>query len=94
MGCEPRGFGWSATVEVCSARVTRLVTDLKNHEKFSTRQLVPGTLVSPCGNASKSFDASGARHLGETPGGNASKSVDASGARHLGGSPQECWQIR
>ena len=43
MGCEPRGFGWSATVAVCSARVTRLVTDLKNHEKFSTRQLVPGT---------------------------------------------------
>ena len=43
MGCEPRGFGWSATVEVCSARVTRLVTDLKNLEKFSTRQLVPGT---------------------------------------------------
>jgi hypothetical protein len=43
MGCEPRGFGWSATVEVCSARVTRLVTDLKNHEKFSTRQPVPGT---------------------------------------------------
>ena len=42
MGCEPRGFGWSATVEVCSARVTRLVTDLKNLEKFSTRQLVPG----------------------------------------------------
>ena len=47
MGCEPRGFGWSATVEVCSARVTRLVTDLKNHEKFSTRQLVPGTLERP-----------------------------------------------
>ena len=67
MGCEPRGFGWSATVEVCSARVTRLVTDLKNFEKFSTRQLVPGTLVSPCGNASKSVDASGARHLGESP---------------------------
>jgi len=44
MGCEPRGFGWSATVEVCSARVTRLVTDLKNFEKFSTRQLVPGTV--------------------------------------------------
>ena len=43
MGCEPRGFGWSAAVEVCSARVTRLVTDLKNHEKFSTGQLVPGT---------------------------------------------------
>ena len=43
MGCEPRGFGWSAAVEVCSARVTRLVTDLKNFEKFSTRQLVPST---------------------------------------------------
>ena len=43
MGCEPRGFGWSAAVEVCSARVTRLVTDLKNLEKFSTRQPVPGT---------------------------------------------------
>jgi hypothetical protein len=43
MGCEPRGFGWSATVEVCSARVTRLVTDLENFEKFLTRQLVPGT---------------------------------------------------
>ena len=43
MGCEPRGFGWSATVEVCSARVTRLVTDLKNLEKFSTLQPVPGT---------------------------------------------------
>ena len=47
MGCEPRGCGWAATVEVCSARVTRLVTDLKNHEKFSTRQLVPGTLERP-----------------------------------------------
>jgi hypothetical protein len=43
MGCEPRGFGWSATVEVCSARVTRLVTDQENFEKNSTRQLVPGT---------------------------------------------------
>ena len=43
MGCEPRGFGWSATVEVCSARVTRLVTDLENFEKFSGTQLVPGT---------------------------------------------------
>ncbi|RLS74416.1 MAG: hypothetical protein DWH99_00910, partial [Planctomycetota bacterium] len=28
---------------------------------------VPGTLVSPCRNASKSVDASGARHLGESP---------------------------
>jgi hypothetical protein len=44
MGCEPRGFGWSATAEVCSARVTRLVTGLKNLEKFSTRQPVPGTV--------------------------------------------------
>jgi hypothetical protein len=43
MGCEPRGFGWTATVEVCSARVTRLVTDLENFEKFSGTQLVPGT---------------------------------------------------
>ena len=93
--------------------MTRLVTDLKNFEKFSTRQLVPGTLerqlvpgtlerpragmlanpsmrlvrcvwcmrlvpgtlVSPRRNAGKSGDASGARHLGETPGGNASKRI-------------------
>jgi hypothetical protein len=43
MGCEPGGFGWSATVEVCSARVTRLVTAQEKSKKFSTRQLVPGT---------------------------------------------------
>jgi hypothetical protein len=43
MGCEPTGFGWSATVEVCSVRVTRLVTDQEKSEKFSTRHLVPGT---------------------------------------------------
>jgi hypothetical protein len=43
MGCEPRGFGWSATVEVCSARVTRLVTDQEKSKKFSGTQLVPGT---------------------------------------------------
>jgi hypothetical protein len=43
MGCEPRGFGWSATVEVCSARVTRLVTDQEKSKKFSAAQLVPGT---------------------------------------------------
>jgi hypothetical protein len=42
-GCEPRGFGWSATVEVCSARVTRLVTDQEKSKKFSDTQLVPGT---------------------------------------------------
>ncbi len=42
MGCEPRGFGWSATVEVCSARVTRLVTDQEKSKKFPTRQPVPG----------------------------------------------------
>jgi hypothetical protein len=60
MGCEPRGFGWSATVEVCSARVTRLVTDLKNHEKFSTRQPEPGTGL---GTRFASIDAStGAWH--------------------------------
>ena len=41
--CEPRGFGWSATVEVCSARVTRLVTDQEKSKKFSGTQLVPGT---------------------------------------------------
>jgi len=35
MGCEPRGFGWSATVEVCSARVTRLVTDQEKSKKIS-----------------------------------------------------------
>jgi hypothetical protein len=43
MGCEPRGFGWSATVEVCSVRVTRLVTDQEKSKKFSDTQLVPGT---------------------------------------------------
>jgi len=43
MGCEPRGFGWSATVEVCSARVTRLVTDQEKSKKISGTQLVPGT---------------------------------------------------
>jgi len=43
MGCEPRGFGWSATVEVCSARVTRLVTDQEKSKKFPGAQLVPGT---------------------------------------------------
>jgi hypothetical protein len=43
MGCEPGGFGWSATVEVCSARVTRLVTGLENFEKFPARHPVPGS---------------------------------------------------
>jgi hypothetical protein len=43
MGCEAGGFGWSATVEVCSARVTRLVTGLEIFEKFPARHLVPGT---------------------------------------------------
>ena len=43
MGCEPGGFGWSATVEVCSARVTRVVTNQEKSKKFSTRQPVPGT---------------------------------------------------
>ena len=42
-GCESRGFGWSATVEVCSARVTRLVTDQEKSKKLSATQLVPGT---------------------------------------------------
>jgi hypothetical protein len=42
MGCEPRGFGWSATVEVCSVRVTRLVTDQEKSEKFPGAKLVPG----------------------------------------------------
>jgi hypothetical protein len=43
MGCEPRGFGWSATVEVCSVRVTRLVTGREKSKKFPGTQLVPGT---------------------------------------------------
>jgi hypothetical protein len=43
MGCEPGGFGWSATVEVCSARVTRLVTAQEKSKKFSATQMVPGT---------------------------------------------------
>ena len=47
MGCEPRGFGWSATVEVCSARVTRLVTDREKSKKISGTQLVPGTGLAP-----------------------------------------------
>jgi hypothetical protein len=47
MGCEPRGFGWSATVEVCSARVTRLVTDQEKSEKFPGAKLVPGTGLAP-----------------------------------------------
>jgi len=48
MGCEFRGFGWSATVEVCSARVTRLVTDREKFKKISGTQLVPGTgLAAP-----------------------------------------------
>jgi hypothetical protein len=44
MGCEPRGFGWSATVEVCSARVTRLVTDREKSKKFRALNwcLAPG----------------------------------------------------
>ena len=94
MGCEPRGFGWSATVEVCSARVTRLVTDLKNHEKFSTRQLVPGTLERPRAGmlANPSMRLVPGTLVG--PRRNAGKSGDASGAWHLGESPQECWQIR
>ena len=46
-GCEPRGFGWSATVEVCSARVTRLVTDQEKPEKFPGAKLVPGTGLAP-----------------------------------------------
>jgi len=47
MGCEPRGFGWSATVEVCSVRVTRLVTDQEKSEKFPGAKLVPGTGLAP-----------------------------------------------
>ena len=38
-------------------------------------RLVPGTLVGPRRNAGKSGDASGARHLGESPCGNASKRI-------------------
>jgi hypothetical protein len=44
MGCEPRGFGWSATVEVCSVRVTRLVTGREKSKKFRALNwcLAPG----------------------------------------------------
>jgi len=69
MGCEPRGFGWSATVEVCSVRVTRLVTDQENFEKNSSRQLVPGTGWGAAGLLASWPVAAGAWHrVGHWPG--------------------------
>jgi hypothetical protein len=68
MGCEPRGFGWSATVEVCSARVTRLVTGPGKLRKISSAS--PGAWHRVRGLDLPAFrfrDRKGARHRVSSP---------------------------